>query len=124
MNSPSANPLTRFNAARKRISTARKLGTSLTALTHTDENLALLTGRGIHLPMTTLDEYHAQADAVTAHVDAGREPHLVNGELLAMDLHPLVEVWDVAIEKHGDAIMATTIHGDALLSPDTLVFWR
>lgn len=87
--------------------------------------------------MSTLGDYHANNETAGALIDQGREPHLVNREALSLDMHPLIEVWDVGtaeLVKVGrggrsfmrqDMVMASTQRGAGRPAlPDTLLVWR
>ena len=122
------NALSKMNAA-------RRIGAALGVLKATYADKALLAPHYGKLPVSTLGDYQANNETAGALIDQGREPYLVNREALSLDMHPLIEVWDVGAElvKVGrggrsfmrqDMVMASTQRGDALLSPDTLLVWR
>jgi hypothetical protein len=121
------NALSKMNAA-------RRIGAALDALKATDADKALLAPHYGKVPVSTLGDYHSNNETVGALIDRGLAPHLVNREALSFGMHPMIEVWDVGVElvKVGRGgrsfmrhhmVMTSTQHGDALLSPDTLLAW-
>jgi len=115
------------------INDARKLGASLDVLKATDDDKALLAANGYTQPTCMLGDYQALNQTAGALIDKGLEPYLVNREELTFGMYPLIEVWDVQMElvKVGhrrdgrqDMVATVTKHGNALLSPDTLLVWR
>lgn len=111
-----------------KINEARAKGAGFNAMKNTEDSKGYLHTQGYKLPTSSLDEYQAQSGEAITQINAGREPYLVDEEALKLGMHPLIEVWDVGIERQkvakGEMISVCTQRGDALLSPDTLLVWR
>jgi hypothetical protein len=86
------------------------------------ERLARISSR-----VTTVLDYCTDAKVAGDHIDAGNEPYLLVRDVLNQGEYLTIPIYDRRIE----AIEARTglcwIHlsrGDALVKPDTLVYWK
>lgn len=91
-----------------------------------------LSAAGIELPICALEAYEKGEVEADTQIDAGREPFLVMSEALDLGMHPLLEIWDVGMDRvavgngsgRTEMVRVTSQSGDLLLPPDTVVAWR
>jgi hypothetical protein len=123
----------------EQINAARSLAAKVRAAREADRAKVLATYPNIRL--TSAVQYHAVGAGVGgdteagAHIDAGREPHLIALDALEMGMEPFVAVHDVMIDRRAlnkagkwndeQRHVGLDLHrGLGLFAPDTLIAWR
>ncbi|MGN7104861.1 hypothetical protein ACTHR6_24835 [Ralstonia holmesii] len=104
--------------------TALQLAKRVSAVRVEDSRAAHLVG---HARVTTVQQYCEDDQRATSQIDGGREPYLlVEDPYNPGELRP-VEIYDRRVDAVEPRTGLCWIHlsrGDALVKPDTLVYWK